>query len=334
MTSLPITNKESNLFRRLAWMTVIVVFLLIMVGSIVRATGSGMGCPDWPKCFGSWIPPTDVSQLPPNYAQIYGAKLKGEVIFNPTKTWIEYLNRLLGVFTGFLIFGTLIASIRYLRKDSIVFYISLAAFILVGFEGWLGSKVVATELEPLMITLHMLVAIIIAFLLLYVLARSYNGDIEIELVSKKRFLNNWLVGITILSLIQVLIGTQVREAVDAVGASLGAENRHEWIENLGLVFYIHRSYSILIIGLQLGWIYWLKKYSNTKGILNRLAIILGFLVLIEIVTGIIMAYGAIPPMFQPIHLTLATIVVGIQFVSWLLLNDERVFKNKYQIKPV
>ena len=80
---------------------------LILAGGIVRATGSGMGCPDWPKCFGRWIPPTEFSQLPSNYREIYGAKLKGEVEFNAVKTWIEYANRLLGVLVGFFVFGTI-----------------------------------------------------------------------------------------------------------------------------------------------------------------------------------------------------------------------------------
>ncbi len=102
-----IDSRVNRRFRRLTLNTVIVLYFLIMVGGVVRSTGAGMGCPDWPKCFGSWIPPTEVSQLPLNYKEIYGAKLKGEVIFNPVKTWIEYVNRLFGVFTGIMIFVTL-----------------------------------------------------------------------------------------------------------------------------------------------------------------------------------------------------------------------------------
>lgn len=116
-----LTNVSERRFRSLASLTILIVYLLILAGGIVRGTGSGMGCPDWPRCFGQWIPPTDASQLPPDYQQIYGAKLKGEVEFNAVKTWIEYVNRLLGVLSGLFVLATLVASFPYLRKDKAVF---------------------------------------------------------------------------------------------------------------------------------------------------------------------------------------------------------------------
>ena len=92
-----IDHKASRRFRRLALNTLITLYLLIVAGGVVRSTGAGMGCPDWPKCFGRWVPPTEISELPHDYKQIYGAKLKGEIEFNPVKTWTEYVNRLLGI---------------------------------------------------------------------------------------------------------------------------------------------------------------------------------------------------------------------------------------------
>ena len=109
--------------------TLVAVYVLILVGSVVRSTGSGMGCPDWPRCFGSWIPPSSASELPDNYKEVYAAsrvkknvkfigmlkmigmnetasKLESdktvlvEEDFSPLKSRIEYINRIVGVVIG------------------------------------------------------------------------------------------------------------------------------------------------------------------------------------------------------------------------------------------
>lgn len=312
-----IDPKYNRVFRRLALLTVVTVYLLIIAGGVVRSTGAGMGCPDWPKCFGSWIPPTEVSQLPLDYKEIYGAKLKGEVEFNAVKTWIEYVNRLLGAFTGLMIFATLLASIPYLRSSQPrTFYASLAAFLLVGFQGWLGSKVVSTELHPIMITLHMIVAIVIVFILLLVLTNTYSSKLVPDRVKKKQMIKWVLVAALALSFAQVMLGTQVRESMDIVISKLGYTARNEWVEGLGLSFYIHRSFSILVLVSNALVLYFVHKYIASTGILYYLAKFLMALVLVEILTGVIMAYFSVPAFAQPIHLTVAILMLGAQFVIW------------------
>lgn len=318
---------QGSLFRKLGLWTIGAVYFLILVGGIVRATGAGMGCPDWPKCFGTWVPPTDVSQLPANYQEIFGAKLKGEVVFNVVKTWTEYINRLIGVLIGIFIFATLLASTSYWKKDRVIFWLSLISFLLVGFQGWLGSKVVSTELLPVMVTLHMLLAIVIVFILLYAVARSYDSVVTVEKISYKSSLNIWLIAIIILSLVQVLLGTQVRESVDIVSKMMGESLRSEWVDNLGIKFKIHRSYSIIIVLIHLYFAYAIRKNSASKGIINKYTNWLLGLIFIEILSGIIMAYFAIPSIAQPVHLTLATIALGLQFVMLLFLNKDKVFQN-------
>lgn len=324
-TAIPLN--QGSLFRKLGLWTVGAVYFLILVGGIVRATGAGMGCPDWPKCFGTWIPPTDVSQLPSNYQEIFGAKLKGEVVFNVVKTWTEYINRLIGVLIGIFIFATVLASTSYWKKDRIIFWLSFISFLLVGFQGWLGSKVVSTELHPVMVTLHMLLAIVIVFILLYAVARSYDNVIKVEEITNKNTLNYWLIGIIILSLTQVLLGTQVRESVDIVSKMMGEALRTEWVDNLGIKFKIHRSYSIVIVLIHVYFAYQIHKNSVSKGIINKYTNWLIALIFVEIASGIIMAYLAIPAIAQPVHLTLATIALGLQFVMLLFLNKDKVFQN-------
>lgn len=324
--------KVNRRFRRLTLNTVITLYCLIIAGGVVRSTGAGMGCPDWPRCFGRWVPPTKLSELPPDYKQIYGAKLKGEVIFNPVKTWIEYINRLIGAFTGVMIFFTLLASLPYLKLGyKRIFYFSFAAFILVGVQGWLGSKVVSTELLPVMITLHMLLAIVIVFILLYLFTWSSLKTKISEFKIDRATLNSigWFV--LFFSLIQIVLGTQVRENIDEVSKVLGIEERARWIGELGVKFYIHRSFSIIILGVNLFWFYKINKNLNNNNLVKLITgsclIVLG----VELFTGILMAYFGIPPFAQPMHLTLAILLIGLQFVMWLLINGKKYLgESNYQ----
>ncbi|GAB3895858.1 hypothetical protein GCM10028803_12810 [Larkinella knui] len=280
------------------------------------------------------MPPTEVSQLPSNYQEIYGAKLKGEVEFNAVKTWIEYVNRLLGAFAGLSVFALLVVSIPYLQKDQRFFYGSLISFILIGLNGWLGSRVVATELAPYLVTLHMLLAILVVFALLYVMAISYTGRVAVEtIVTNKASVNRILFWAMIFSVVQVLIGTQVRESIDEVIQRIGYSERYRWIDSLDFRFYVHRSFSLIILVFHLAVIYQLRKNTTTKGLLSQLTTALLALVLIEILTGVVMAYFAVPAAAQPIHLTLAIVILGIQFTAMLMLNADQLLKNRAVQQP-
>lgn len=328
MTSLAsLIDKREQRFQNLALLTVLIIYLLILAGGIVRGTGSGMGCPDWPKCFGRWIPPTEIGQLPINYQQIYGAKLKGEVEFNAVKTWIEYINRLLGVLAGFFVLATLITSITYWKKDKAVVVGSIAAFLLIGLNGWLGSRVVATELAQYMITLHLLLAILVVFALLFVFIRSSVKGFQVNIPAYKRArLQKLLYLVISLTLVQILLGTQVRDVLDQVVKQFGYANRENWISQLNWTFYVHRSFSLVVLAAHLIIVYQLYKESK-KDRLSWLPTALLLLVFAEIITGIIMAYLNVPAVAQPIHLILAIGIIGLQFVAILLISPTLLNKE-------
>ena len=314
---------DERSFRRLALLTVVAVFLLILVGGIVRSTGSGMGCPDWPKCFGQWVPPTNVSQLPPNYQEIYSHRGYANTEFNVVKTWTEYLNRLLGALIGVLIFFTFVASfIAYWRRDRAIVGYSFLAFFLVGFQGWLGAKVVSSVLATWLITLHMLLAIVIVGVLLYVMARSqFDKVVKQSATSLSTASRRWLWISLGLLLCQILLGTQVRETVDEVAHQLGEMQRFRWIEALDVRFYIHRSFSLIVFVSQLLWIVPAFRSGRAGEVIWQLAVATGVLLLVEIATGAAMAHFAIPAWAQPVHLTLAVMALGIQFL--VILFDKR-----------
>jgi cytochrome c oxidase assembly protein subunit 15 len=322
--SASLIDKREQRFQSLVFLTIVLVYLLILAGGIVRATGSGMGCPDWPKCFGRWVPPTEFSQLPPNYREIYGVKLKGEVEFNAVKTWIEYANRLLGVLVGFFVFGTLLASLTYWQKKRSIVWASVAAFVLVGANGWLGSRVVATELAQYMITAHLSLAILVVFALLFALVRSRGNYLPVVGQSSRRNGMRWLlIGVIGLTLTQLLLGTQVRGALDAVIKQVGYSQRENWISQIGLEFYIHRSFSLVILAVNLLLIYQLRK-NDRVGWFKWIPSVLLLFIVLEILTGVIMAYFGVPALLQPIHLLLSIGVIGLQFVTVLLWKEAGV----------
>ncbi len=348
----PNTKIQVNSYRRLSGITVVAVYFLILVGGIVRSTGSGMGCPDWPKCFGSVIPPTAVEQLPENYQEIYLEKrlaknerfvatlsklgfnetanqlandksIQVEEEFNATKTWIEYINRLIGVVIGLLILATLLKSFSLWSQDKWITITAFLSLVLVAFTGWIGSIVVSTNLLAWMITVHMLLALALVAVLLYSHRRAAR------LLTTKQVTNpmprkifGLLLVASILMLIQVILGTQVREGIDRVSFAMGNMLREEWVGKVGLVFLVHRSFSLVLLALHVLYFVWAFKFSPRHSALTYWNQVLLLLILLEIVSGMGMAYFGVPAFLQPVHLLFGSMILGVQFILMLLLKEQ------------
>ncbi len=316
-----IDPQAANRFRRLGTLTIFAVYFVILVGGIVRASGAGMGCPDWPTCFGQWVPPTDESQLPVNYHEVYAARGYENTAFNPVKTWTEYTNRLVGVTIGFLIFLTAWSSRIYLKTDKTTFYLALSAFFLVGFQGWLGSAVVASNLKPLMITLHMLLALFIVALLIYAISRSQKpllSQINTDWLNPRYVL---ILKIAMaMTLLQVAMGTQVREAVDFIAHEHGYIEREYWRDSFPIIFYIHRSFSSLILFTNL-WLAWkIYQQADADGLLRKIAYSLIGLIVTAILAGVSLDRLGFPALAQPVHLLMANLIFGAQFFLFICLH--------------
>ncbi len=308
-------------FRRLGMLTICAVYFVILVGGIVRASGAGMGCPDWPTCFGQWIPPTSEAQLPANYHEIYSQRGYENTEFNPIKTWTEYTNRLVGVTIGFLVFLTAWSSRIYLKTDKPVFYLAVTAFFMVGFQGWLGSTVVASNLNPLKITIHMVVALIIVALLIYTITRSQRDTFApIDVASLPAKFKIILLVVMVMSALQIAMGTQVREAVDFISHEHAYIDRQFWREDFPIIFYVHRSFSSLILFTN-AWLVW-RLWQNVAK--NHPIVRAGFLLFSLIVTAILAGVSldrlGMPPVAQPIHLLMANLILGTQFFMWMALR--------------
>lgn len=125
-------------FRRLAFVTAVFAYLQIALGGVVRVTGSGLGCPDWPLCHGRPYPPADVHSI------------------------IEYSHRAVGSITGVLLVVTVVAAwLVFWRRRPVVAWIATASLVAIGAEGVLGGVVVFQELASWLVLVHLGLAMII-----------------------------------------------------------------------------------------------------------------------------------------------------------------------------
>jgi heme a synthase len=289
-------------FQKLALATTATTYLLILVGGLVRASGAGMGCPDWPKCFGLWIPPMRADQLPPAFDPAH---------FNAALTWTEYLNRLLGVTTGFLIFGTLVAAIARHRRSPRILWPVVAAFLGVGFQGWLGGRVVAHNLAPWVVTVHLIAALVIVSLLLYATAHSFfeaeraRRDAR-PVDSVTATAATALIG---LSLVQVALGTQVRGAIDAHAATMSLP-RSGLLASVGWPDMAHRNLALVVLAVAL-WLAWRIRDATAMPV-RRLAFAVAGLALAQVAAGVTLAYLALPRAVQVAHLSIASLLLGAE----------------------
>jgi heme a synthase len=307
----PLRGIRLNAYQKTALLTVAATMFLIFVGGLVRASGAGLGCPDWPKCYGRWIPPLTVADLPPGY---------DPAEFNALKTWTEYINRLIGVLVGLFITATFLQSFRYWKTLPSVVLASFAAFVLVIFQGWLGGQVVRSGLSEGIITAHMILAMIILVTLLYAAYKVMATRFQLVLSPGVRRTLLWIGGLVLAAtLVQLVLGTQVREAVDAISRGTDLP-RAEWLAAVGRIDEIHRSTSWLVI-LGAAWLSWAVWKHTQSQLLRRLTAVIAALVLCQVAFGVVLTYFAMPPGCQVLHLGFSSFLVCSQFIFLLVVRD-------------
>lgn len=320
---------------RFSWITLILIFAVTLAGSIVRTTGSGMGCPDWPKCFDQIIPPTSADQLPQGYKDTYAAYRHKKIVkftnllesigfdetaeklrhdksllieqdFNAAKTWTEYGNRLVGFLAGNAVLILLIWTIIRYRSNRLLLGLTFLNLIFMGFEAWLGSIVVATNLVPWTITLHMFFALVIIGVQIKIIRIAKNRSFQLNLSPGFKWLFYFSIGLTF---VQIILGAQVRQEIDFM--VMDGVDRGEWIAGMEGDFLFHRSFSWLLLIVNLGLLWWNSKQNYG---IQTLKWIVG-LVVVLFLTGVLFSYAGMPAIIQPIHLFVAALMLGIQFYA-------------------
>ena len=345
------SNTNKARFRKTNLITIVLLFVLILAGGVVRSSGSGMGCPDWPKCFGRYIPPTDASELPADYKQSYVAKraAKNQKFaktldvfgytdlarrirqdksiltpeeFNVARTWTEYINRLVGVVAGFGLLLSAWFSFSYWAESKAITLLSVFNLLLVAFQGWLGSIVVSTNLVDWIVTVHMLLALVILAICIYTyhLAKVQNKP----LIDTKPLIKVIAIAAVALSVVQITFGTEVREKVDEVADYFQGGYRDQWVKKAGEVFTNHRDTAIIVVVINVMLYALLRRNFNRHSLQQQLMSFIFLMIMMQMGVGVALSYWSLPPVAQAAHIVLASLIFGAQF--YLLLNFRRSAK--------
>ena len=333
---------SSRLFIRIAKLALFFTYLIVLAGGFVRMTGSGMGCPDWPKCFGLLVPPVSENEITWSAGQEYSSSqmlihndtlwiAKKKFIstssfdkdnwkpfekhnyakFNVFHTWAEYVNRCIGAIAGLFVIALFVYSV-FNKLSFYQIFGSLILLILFGVQAWIGGEVVFSVLDPFKITIHMFVALIIVSIL-FVLIHMAEKSIDKNIPTIKNNFNKLIILTLLFSIVQIYFGTQVREFVDSLPSDKSIwifeiNNSHINIHQLVAVF-------VFILNIYL-CVYLAGKFNSFKEIPREVVYIFST-ILILVISGIIMLNFNFPGFAQLVHLFSAFVLFGAQFSLFL-----------------
>lgn len=349
--------KSQARFIRLNLITIGVTLLVILAGGVVRSTGSGMGCPDWPKCFDQYIPPTSLAQLPADYQEKYVAQrvaknerfaktldklgkkhLADEIrhdksisapeVFNPAKTWVEYINRLAGATTGIFMLLLAFRSFVYRGIANRIIILSVLNIFVVAFQAWLGSIVVSTNLLQWVVTVHMLLALVLLAIMVYTYhyAQQLYKE-QVVIISKKGWLKLLIIVSVLLSVIQIVLGTEVREAIDMISKNLMYTGRETWVQKVGDVFVYHRDLAILVVIVNVLVYKAVMDKFGGKATELRIGNSIVIVLIVQVLSGILLSNFALPPYAQAIHILFSTILFTLQYYLYLLVSKASTYNQ-------
>ncbi len=324
-------------FQKLVVATWASVVLLIFVGAIVRATGAGLGCPDWPTCWGCLIPPTSVDQVDferldldrfRKKAARFGIRpedISEETLreqFNPVHVWTEYFNRLTSLPVGLLSLLTAVVAGVLARRGEIPWWVwiaSLLALAIVLANAWLGRMVVLSGLQPGIITLHMALAILLLGVLVYVGWRGTDEPSSLPLAGpalpRIRLLG---LALLVLTIFEGLVGSQVREMTDDLAKIHTDAPRHTWTSELeqSWMYLVHRSFSWVILATALAFYGTARRAPRFSARWLEKAIF--GLVLAQMILGFVLSHVGILAIAQVLHIGLSSLLVSALFL-WNLM---------------
>ena len=243
-------------------------------------------------------------------------------MFNITLAWIEYGNRMLGVLVGISIIVLNILAIYYFRKHFSLLFSSLLSLVIVIAEGLLGALVVSSVLNPFIVSLHMLLALILVSVLSYICIQSFklfNTEYFVN-VEKNNIISRGLIFFWILIIIEILLGTGIRTNIELIAIDNPLLSKGEQLNALSSYKYLH---SLLGFGLLFFSIY-INYYLRDNSLL--LAKQLGYFILamvaLQIFLGELMVFFDLPQLTRLFHTWGSSWLVGVIIILYNCMKNE------------
>ena len=285
-------------FAKLATAAAVATFVLISVGGLVRATDSGLGCPDWPLCFGDWIPPADLN------------------------AWIEHSHRLVAaVFVGPLVGAVgLITLFSFRRRDRPMLAAAAIAGLLVIAQSLLGAAVVLAQLRADLVTAHLAMALTVLAATIFIAERAVNGPFQRRL----RPGLTRLVGITAIAVFaQMLLGSWVtgHHAGLAFGdfPLMNGVLVPDLTSSAHQIQFAHRVLAVAVAGLVLATA--IAVYRQTADPrLRQLASLAAGLTILQIGLGAGNVWSRLAAYFVVPHLVVGAATWGSLVLAWLAVR--------------
>lgn len=333
------SHMPMTVFQKLATGALVSVLILIFVGAIVRVSGSGMGCPDWPMCWGRMIPPTAVEQVDFDKLPIERFRAKAERMgrdpsaiteeslraeFNPRHVWTEFVNRLFSLPVGFFSLALCVAAFGQWRRRPSVFVLSFLSLGIVLLNAWMGARVVYSGLQPGVLTAHLALAMALVGLLVFCAWRGTPTPWRIIIRGGKLTQARWAVGLLlVVVVVEGIIGAQVREMTDAMAKFHDNAPRETWMAELegDWKYLAHRTLAWGVLGVSL-WAWLLSRRHRVGGPGPVEWTVLG-IVLIQMVLGLIMSQIRIFEWVQVAHVGLAAVMLAVLWLWFFGLFEAR-----------
>ena len=321
-------------YRKLVFFTWFLTLDLIMFGAFVRLTDSGLGCPDWPGCYGSLTPLGSLSDI---------HQASRDMPFGPvsiSKAWIEMIHRYVGALLGMLIIGIVYMAWRYRARLGRSPALATATLVIVCVQGAFGAWTVTHQLMPAVVTAHLLGGMLTLAVMTWLAARERPYQTIAAAAARWR---GWMVGGLALLALQIGLGGWVSTNYAALACMdfpschgawvppMDFANGFSFIRGLGelpsgemisqdaltAIHWVHRNVAFLVFAY-LGILAW--RLRAERGLRGPANLMLGLLVL-QFVTGLTTIFFEWPLLIAVLHnggaagLVLAGVTLMVRLAS-------------------